>query len=1138
MAMESGASIEGSLRRTAFRCRLISLVWGVSLTGLGLTSLLGLGVGLALLIPPRSTGFLIYGLLFWLVTILLLYATLRPLRLPLREESAARLFERRHPDLEGRLVSALELGRERETLVHRLGYSGAMIDAFRGEVARLLPAVLSRPLGVRRPVSLVLLSCLLATIPLFLMARALPGEFRQVLSLVADPLRAGPFLRASVAVTPGAITLGEGAALRIEARPEGTVEGALTLAVRRPGEADPSGRIPMTRETPSLHVHSIPRLVESFDYRVEGEGVTSPWFEVTVATLPRAGDIAITLLPPGYTGLEPTTVKGTGSIRCLRGTTVSWTATATKPLQEAVLVTPDGGRNPLRIEDGTRLSGTFLAMGQGRYRVVLRDTQGFGEDAPDEYDLSLIPDEVPQVELASPGSDLEVDAASLVDVVFTARDDFGLTAAALVWGTDDGATGRIPLPVVPGRRLEGSGFSWDLAPLGLDPGRQVSFHVEVTDNDTISGPKSGSSPDRTIRLKDDRAVHQDLAALEKEALDALTDVLADELEVQDSLEGVRTPARVPDTRFRDQLDSTAKEQRAALEKFDGAMNKLDDFLSRAANDPLENPSALFRKVLARQMLQKTLQGERDEARQMGEILGDPEMKVPDARGEVSWMADRKETRLAEMEQALNLLQDAARYQKMEETVRTAESMLERQKDLAERLEKLADKFSARDLHQAGELFREVAQMMNDLMNTLSRMQTELPEDFANAESMQNLPLEDLAAELEKLADALKSGDLERARALAESLLKRMGELLDRLKEGARHQRDLNREAMDDFRKRRMGELEKIIVEQRDLLRATEEISRALAPRVAARRKALQAELTTQTRRTAELLRDRHLVLRRNAAWRERFGTPGAEPMAVLGRDIDSLELDAEFNLPRLRKSLDTVAEDLDRLTALFSGEAGQVAALLEEMREAVRRDAVVATTLAELESDTATAGERNLLSGLAVKEGELVERTRRLGEKMGNLAKIFAMIPMELPRNLAEAADFMHEASQRLQGYLPGEAVPPEREALYRLMQAQSQAETAGQQMGQMMGLQSGSSQAMGEAQGLFGLLPSASASSQAGQREGGRAGISLRNFRIPGSGEYRVPRAFREEIQESLRSGYHPLFEKSIRQYFRSITE
>jgi hypothetical protein len=77
-----------------------------------------------------------------------------------------------------------------------------------------------------------------------------------------------------------------------------------------------------------------------------------------------------------------------------------------------------------------------------------------------------------------------------------------------------------------------------------------------------------------------------------------------------------------------------------------------------------------------------------------------------------------------------------------------------------------------------------------------------------------------------------------------------------------------------------------------------------------------------------------------------------------------------------------------------------------------------------------------------------------------------------------------------------------------------------------------------GAGQPMPGGGPGASSRPERGRRQGGRRGLDVRNFVIPGRQDHQVPKVFREELMKSLRDGYPPQYEERIRDYYQRIAE
>lgn len=1141
--MDKNRDIRNALRKKAFAVCLFHLLNGLVLTAVLILVLIGLGVGLSMAVSGSGALFAGYGFFSWAMIILALGGLLLVSR-PVSAEKIAALMESRYPELNSELISALQLGGNKRYLTESLGISGNLIDALGRKIQMNLPAIRQKSLVNRR-----LLGQNLFILAVMVMASAGGArfhgeEYSRVISILANPVRAYRFAGPVLEVSPGDIRLPEGDGLVITAATSIIDNDPLYLET---GTAGPGGDIDSMRmkfEAPGVFSIELRNIVESMQYRVVHSRAASAWYSIDVAIIPRAGDLALTFTYPAYTGLQPRRQEGTGHISCLKGTMVKWEARANKQLSEASLITGSGEVYPLELGEGDIIEGEFIVTAGGRYRVSLKDTEGLSPLRPDEYDISLLPDEYPVVDLLVPEGDLELDTAALVDIYFSARDDFGLKESALKCSFDDGRTVRIRLPDPLGRKNFQSGYSWDLGSLGLQPGQRVEYHVEVLDNDSISGPKAGFSSARSIFIKDAGAVHRDLAELEKELAEEFTDLLGDELELMSSMEEFEGMREAAEDEFQSGLNGLQSSQDKTTRKFEQTLEKMDEFLKKASGDVFSDPSSLYMKVLARQMLEKVLEGEKDEGRQLEELSAMEDMPREDRTDEMKWMAEKKEKRISSMEQAINLMQESSRYQKMKEVVRDQERMMDRQRDLMDRLDELKGGLTEASARELAGMLKEIAGMLSDLINQLTTMQEELPEEFINADAMEELPLDDIMKSLEELARAISEGDMEKAAKIAEELLKQMNSLMDKLKEATGQLESLTSEAADDFQKNRISELGRIVEEQKALLKRTETLSRSLERSLAKIREESARRLRDILTKTADIIRERLSSLKVEDSRGDL--APVLEPlMPMLNRDLNSLRSGiTQFNARIIEQSLDSLESKAVNLMEVLEQaevpekEASSAGGKVEDILKAAREAARVASEGSPDEAGVATPGEIMLLDEMAGEQKALEERTVVLAEKIDTLAKILPMISADLGDNLREAAEFMDKASGELSLHLPSRAAPLEREALYRLMEAQNSALQASGQMSRMAGLKKGGGRAEQEAQQLFGMMPGLAASPATGTMEGGRMGLSIRNFKIPGSQEFEVPRIFREEIMKSMKEGYPKVYEKAIRQYYRSIAE
>jgi hypothetical protein len=260
-------------------------------------------------------------------------------------------------------------------------------------------------------------------------------------------------------------------------------------------------------------------VVQPFAYRVEGgDDQTMPWVPVEVMEPPAVASLSVALVPPSYTGWPPT--RSEGHLRALVGTRVEISAVSTKPLREAWLSLEDGRRIAARLSpDGKQITipadprRPFVIDKSGAYWFKLLDTDGLTGGGDNRWEIRAVPDAPPTVLIEKPSGTLLVTANARVPLRASAKDDLALRRIDLVVSRSDRPKQPDtvqPLYVGP-ERVEPQTMGleqaeqgdrrvvtrdWDLAPLGLTPGTQLTFHVTADDY----RPQIGTSEPRRLSV--------------------------------------------------------------------------------------------------------------------------------------------------------------------------------------------------------------------------------------------------------------------------------------------------------------------------------------------------------------------------------------------------------------------------------------------------------------------------------------------------------------------------------------------------------------------------------------------------------------------------------------------------------------
>ncbi|MCA9117274.1 MAG: hypothetical protein KDA79_19525, partial [Planctomycetaceae bacterium] len=250
-----------------------------------------------------------------------------------------------------------------------------------------------------------------------------------------------------------------------------------------------------------------------------------------------------------------------------------------------------------------QIAARFTITEPGLYAwwLELTDLDGFEDaDAP-RFEILAVPDTVPQVFIEQPQTDLNVTANAVIPVEVTARDDIGLRQVRLPYRTGsrggllsepagqplkevilfdaavpgpeefstrdgqpaDQPPGEQRQPALPLERI--AAHQWDLEQLQLEPGMQLSFHAEATDDCDLGEPHIGRSAARllTVVSSDDKV--RELLAGQAGLLDDLEQILQSQQKARESVDSLLIQLREAGelrTEDRDLLKQVEIDQRA------------------------------------------------------------------------------------------------------------------------------------------------------------------------------------------------------------------------------------------------------------------------------------------------------------------------------------------------------------------------------------------------------------------------------------------------------------------------------------------------------------------------------------------------------------------------------------------------
>ena len=234
------------------------------------------------------------------------------------------------------------------------------------------------------------------------------------------------------------------------------------------------------------------------------------------------------------------------------------------------------------------------------YHIELRDISGVTNANPIEYKLDVLPDAVPTVTVLSPAKNIDITNEMKLPLQVKVKYEKPKEEFSF-------------LPLSFSLSLSGQqvneeivNYLWDVSPLGLVPEDVIEYHIEVFDNDNVSGPKMGKSESYLLRLPSLEEVFADADKANEHALKNLDASLKDAEELKKDVEEISREMKKnqqADWQQQKKLEEAAKKFQEIQKKIDDVQKTVD-----AAMQELQKNNVLSTETMQKYMeLQKLMQ---------------------------------------------------------------------------------------------------------------------------------------------------------------------------------------------------------------------------------------------------------------------------------------------------------------------------------------------------------------------------------------------------------------------------------------------------------------------------------------------------------------------------------------------------
>ncbi len=547
----------------------------------------------------------------------------RPLSRAVSDDALAARVEQQHRDLQQQVISALQFARMDDPASR--GASGQLVRATidrGGQAAERVPFddVLNRRRRNRNLARGIAAVGFLAV--LFIAFPSTMGLWWQRNILIGDARWPQKTKLSIVGAPDGALIVPRGDDVTLVVRADGVAPDEVTLE-HRPAAGGRRVSEPMAKFGRDTYRLKLRNVLEPRRLRAHGGDGSTDWIVMRLVERPDVAQLTLQVTPPNYISDSPHTLPpGQGSYYVPAGSTLAIAGRANKNLSAARLLLGHEAIGPLTRPASDRRAFRAVigpdALRSGTYGIDLVDTTrptGLASRRPVRFSIRVVEDQTPTVRARLSGiGDMIVPRAVVpIDCRFT--DDHAITDAALAWRqpsveSDAAREGRLPFDALAGRfgaeRIGPYAYRLAVEPLELAVGRHLTFHVEATDNDTVTGPKTGRSTLFSLKVVTEEELRGELLRREQEQRMEFERLLADQQALL-----VATRALAASVRGADEIDvdarralvATERKQRLAAGRCESIAGQFEQILAEVANNRLEASDGPIHRRLRSRILQ-------------------------------------------------------------------------------------------------------------------------------------------------------------------------------------------------------------------------------------------------------------------------------------------------------------------------------------------------------------------------------------------------------------------------------------------------------------------------------------------------------------------------------------------------------
>ncbi len=480
----------------------------------------------------------------------------------------------------------------------------------------------------------------------------------------------------------------------------------------------------LTKEAPNEFSYTFSNVQKKTDFQLFSSGVNSDEYSLDVMKKPNIVGFDIKLDYPSYTKRKDETVSNIGDIVVPAGTNLDWVFNAENTNEIAIQFSSDNDFITAERFDDELFTYKKKALRDEAYKLYVSNENLPNADSVG-YTISVIPDLNPNISVEK---FVDSTDAKLLFFVGDASDDYGLLSLSFNYRINKEQGTQGPLQTVKMQKPDGKqinyDYTWDLRDLELEPGDEITYYFEVSDNDAVNGSKSA----RTNLMVFKKPTVEEFEEMEDQKNEDIQKNIEESLkeskEIKEDFKKLREKLlqeKELDWQSRKEMEKLLERQKELEKKIEDAKKDFEENLKNQSEFSEPNEELMEKQEKVQEMMEELMDDEMKELMEQIEELMQ-ELNKDNALEMMEDMEMNDEELEMNLDRMLEMLKQLEVEKEMQDQMEKLEELAEKQEELAKETEKQEDKPESEQSAEEKQKQEELEKKQEELNEEFEKMQ--------------------------------------------------------------------------------------------------------------------------------------------------------------------------------------------------------------------------------------------------------------------------------------------------------------------------------------------------------------------------------------------------------------------------------